>query len=301
MIQFDFQTIQHCEFGIGRDLQGGAQEFVTVPAHVGVQTALPEMAERTNADMFRDDPHPQRYEPSEKHGSTEHLVLPIADALATSMRALHQAVNLPADALALNNLETMYCYFARFCDGNGRKLTALRRASQFKGVVSARSCLVRWGANELVLETDKIFKLDADFDLLVDDQRLHIWRPSGFEFAGRLQQAILGAVPDNLVVLRQQLAIVQWNSLEDYARAHPRAARYVASIREFGNLNQITEQALSDACARTNVAVNVEAGILHVPAGHEMGFLEVLDRRRYEVELVPGYPEKFRAPSRRAL
>ena len=89
--------------------------------------------------------------------------------------------------------------------------------------------------------------------------------------------------------------------MEDYARAHPRAARYVASIREFGNLNQITEQALSDACARTNVAVNVEAGILHVPAGHEMGFLEVLDRRRYEVELVPGYPEKFRAPSRRAL
>ena len=111
----------------------------------------------------------------------------------------------------------------------------------------------------------------------------------------------MAAVPQNVAVLRQQLAIVHWNNLESYAQAHPRAARYLASIREFGNLGQITEQALSDACSSTNVAVTVQAGVVHVPAGHEMGFLEVLDRRRYEVELVPGQPEKFRAPSRRRL
>lgn len=32
-----------------------------------------------------------------------------------------------------------------------------------------------------------------------------------------------------------------------------------------------------------------------------MGFLEVLDRRRYEVKLVPDEPEQFRAPSRTRL
>lgn len=48
-MQFNFQGIQHCEFGIGRDLAGGAQEFVLVPADANVQTALREMAERTRA------------------------------------------------------------------------------------------------------------------------------------------------------------------------------------------------------------------------------------------------------------
>jgi hypothetical protein len=32
-----------------------------------------------------------------------------------------------------------------------------------------------------------------------------------------------------------------------------------------------------------------------------MGFLEVLDRRRYELELVKGLPERFRATSRRKI
>lgn len=300
-MQFDFQTIQHCEFGIGRDLQGGAQEFVIVPANADVQTALREMAERTCAEMLDADANPPRYEPGEKHGSTEYLVLPIGDPLAASTRALHDAVNLPADAQALDNLGPMFCYFARFRDGQGRRLTALRRATQFKGVVSARSQLVRLFNDELVLQEDQVFKLDADFDLLIDNQQLHIWRPTGFEFAGRLQQAILAAVPNNIAVLRQQLAIVQWNGLEAYSQVHPRAARYLASIREFGNLDQITELALTDACLRTNVAITVQAGVVQVPAGQEMGFLEVLDRRRYEVELVPGQPEKFRAPSRKPL
>lgn len=301
MIQFDFSKIRHCEFGIGRDLTGGAQEFVVVPADADVQTALLEMAERTQADMFRADANPPRYEPGEKHGSTEHLMLPLGDPLAASMQALHAAVNLPIDSKALGDLAPMFCYFARFRDKKGRRLTAVRRATHFKGVVSSNSFLVKLYRDELVLEQDKIFKLDTDFDFLISDLQVHIWRPSGFESTGNLQKAILAAVPQNVAVLRQQLAIVQWNTLESYAKAHPKAARYLASIREFGNLAQITKKALADACKSTNVAVSVRAGVLHVPAGHELGFLEVLDRRRYEVELIPGKPEKFRAPSRKRL
>jgi phage portal protein BeeE len=38
-----------------------------------------------------------------------------------------------------------------------------------------------------------------------------------------------------------------------------------------------------------------------VAAGHEMGFLEVLDRRRYEVNLVKEKPERYRAATRRKI
>lgn len=300
-MHFDFDTLQHCEFGIGRDLHRDAQEFVIVPANGGVQTALREMAERTKADMFRSEQVPPRYEPSEKHASTEHLMLPINDDLAASMRALHQSENLPAAADALQDLARMFCYFARFRDGQGRRITALRRATQFKGVVSERTWLVRQFNDELVLLEDNVFKLDADFDLLIDDHQIHIWRPSGFEFAGRLQNAISAAVPQNVAIFRQSLDMVNWDSIETYARAHPRAARYLASIREFGNLDQITEQRLAAACASTNVPIEIVNGLIYVGPGNELGFLEILDRRRYQVELVPGRFERFRAPSRRSL
>lgn len=300
-MNFDFQTIQHCEFGIGRDLNAVHQEFVIVPTNGSVQDALREMAERTRANMFTFDANPEQYDPADKHASTEHLVLPIDDDLAESMRMLHQAVNLPADAQALQDLRPMFSYFARFRDGNGQQLTALRRASQFKGVLSARSWLIRQIEDELTLLEDRVFKLDADFDLLIDDHNIHIWRPSGFEFAGRLQQAIMEVVPQNIEILRQSIAIVHWDTIEAYAQRHPRAARYLASIRGFGNLNQITEASLVASCATTDVSMTVEDGIVTVDAGHEMGFLEVLDRRRYQVELVPGQPERFRAPSRKLL
>lgn len=195
----------------------------------------------------------------------------------------------------------MFCYFARFLDGQGRRLTALRRSTQFKGVVSARSWLVRQFEDELVLLEDRVFKLDADFDLLIDDQNVHIWRPSGFEFAGRLQDAIRAAVPSNIAVLRQNMAIVHWDTIEAFAMAHPRAARYLASIRQFQNLAQITEQTLSAVCASTNVEIEINNGVASVEPSQVMGFLEVLDRRRYQLELAQGQPERFRAQSRSPL
>lgn len=300
-MNFDFHNIRSCEFGVGRDLEGGAQEFISVPAGAGVQDALHEMSERTWAAMQADDENPPNYSPAEKHGSTEHLILPLANELAASMRTLHEAVNLPDDAQALHDPGPIFCYFARFRDSGNRRLTALRRSAQFKGVVSSRNWLVRQFEDELRLLEDRVFKLDADFDLLVDDNSVHIWRPSGFEFAGRLQEAIRAAVPANIAVLQQSMAVVQWDTVEAYALKHPRAARYLASIRQFDNLDQITEETLSAACVSTNVEVEFENGVANVEERHVMGFLEVLDRRRYQVELAQGQPERFRAPSRRAL
>ena len=46
--------------------------------------------------------------------------------------------------------------------------------------------------------------------------------------------------------------------------------------------------------------VNVQKvnGHVEVSEGSEMGLLEVLDRRRYELGLVPTTPERYRASSR---
>ncbi|MCE9594796.1 MAG: DUF4868 domain-containing protein [Planctomycetes bacterium] len=297
-LDFDLGNVTVTEFGVGRD-DGDGQTFVAVPVDADVQAALREMVQATWDAMQKDADGPATYEPSEKHGSTEYLYLPLGDVMAASVRELHNAVNLDVDANVLGDPSDVFCYFVRLTDNKKRRLTALRRATQFKGVLKNR--LLRFVSDSLRLIADRVFKLDSDFDLLVDSRNVHILRPSGFEFAGNLQEAILAAVPENVAAIQGDLAFVDFTAVGVYAGSHPRAARYLASIRAQKETKNIDKSSLKKLCKDTGVEVSESKGKLMVDDGHIMGFLEVLDRRRYEVELVKGSPERFRAASRRKI
>jgi hypothetical protein len=297
-LEFDLGNVTVTEFGVGRD-DGNGEAFVTVPVDPNVQAALLEMVQTTWEGMQKDDDGPVKYEASEKHGVTEYLYLSLNDDLASSLRELHEAANMDIDAGALSEPADLFSYFARLTDNNGRRLTALRRATQFKGVLKSR--LIRILDDTLKIIEDTVFKLDNDFDLLVDSDNVHILRPSGFEFAGKLQQAILDAVPDNIKAIRKDLAFVTFDAIADYAKKHPRAARYLASVRGQAETKNIDKSKLKKLCKGTGVEVTESKGKIVVVVGHEMAFLEVLDRRRYELELVKGQPERFKAASRTKL
>lgn len=297
-LDFDLDNVRSTEFGVGRDENNG-QTFVRVPVDAGVQDALKDMAKATWARMEDKDTNPSRYEPSEKHESSEYVYLPLGDDLAERMRQLHEAQNLPSDSGALQDPSAVFCYFARMTNTNGKRLTALKRANQFKGILKSR--LIRLVTDALRIVEDKVFKLDSDFDLLVDSDNVHILRPSAFEFAGRLQEAVLAAVPQNVRSIQRDLPFVDFSSVESYAKKHPRAARYLASIRADKGTKSIDKQALKRCCADAGVDIKAIRGKLVVQGGHEIDFLEVLDRRRYTLELIKGTPERFKAASRRKL
>ncbi len=201
-IDFDFSTIKCIEFGLGLDSTGGP-EFVQIPVDTGTKQVLCEMARETANSLMERSDEIQPYDPAEKHGSLEYLSLPLDSTLAASMRDLHTASNLPINTNAASSPESVYCYFARFVDAQVRSLTGVRRSSRFKGVM--KSHLLKFWADQLELIEGQIFRLDHDFDFLMDEALIHILRPSGFEFTGRLQSAILAAVPENVAALRPAL------------------------------------------------------------------------------------------------
>ena len=293
-LDFSLDAVSATEFGVGRDGDEGPV-FGVVPVDAGVQSALLSMAQATMDRMAEAEDGPVAYEPAEKHGSTEYLVVPAGGALDAVIRELHDAKNLPFDGARLSDPETVFCYLARFTDDQERRLTAIRRAVQFKGVLKSK--LLRFDDDTLRIMEDKVFKLDVDFDLLLDSAYTHIWRPSAFEFLGGLKQQILDAVPDNVGAITPDLPFVDLSSIEAYASSRPRAARYLASIRS-QELQGMDRHALKALCESTGVDIQEVDGKITVNSGHEMGFLEVLDRRRYRLELVPDQPERFRAPSR---
>lgn len=299
-LEFDLTRVSVMEFGVGREDNNG-ESFVVVPVDARVQVALREMVEATWDAMQTDEEGPTKYAPSEKHGATEYLYMSLDDELAVSVRELHNATNLVIHAAALSDPTDVFCYFARLTDEKGKRVTALRRATQFKGVLKSKNRLVRMLDDTLKVIEDTVFKLDNDFDLLVDSSNVHILRPSGFEFAGKLQQAILDAVPENIKAIRKDLAFVEFDGIAEYAGRHPRAARCLASIRWQEETKSINRALLKKLCKQTGVDVTESNGKVIVTDGYEMGFLEVLDRRRYKLELVKGEPERFRAASRKRI
>jgi Domain of unknown function (DUF4868) len=296
-LKFDAKTVT--EFGVGLD-NGKEPRFVSVPVDGGVQNALQEMAVKTRDQMIAMTDTPATYEPSEKPSAIEHLHLPLADELATQIRLIHEAVNLPSDVSAVANPENIFCYFARMSDekGGGR-VTAIRRANTFKGVLHSR--VVTWMTDSLKIVKENVFKLDNDFDLLVDATGVYIFRPAGFEFIGKLNSAILQAASSNIVLIQKEIKFVDFECIGTYASTHPRAARYLASIRAQERTKNIDKESLKALCVNTGVLFEEVNGKLIVAQGSIMDFLGVLDRRMYQVELVKGSPEPFRAANRSSI
>ncbi len=297
-INFDFHNIQITEFGVGRDVSA-SREFTCITVDGGVQTALNEMAEDTWRAMQVETKTPDRYEPSEKYPSIDYVFLPIEDPHSSVLRDFYNSSNIPTNNGSLAESSDVFCYYAIMRDIQDRRLVAIRRATQFKGVLKSR--LIRFVSDALQIIEDKIFKLDNEFDLLIDSENVHILHPSGFEIVGQLQSAIMAAVPSNVASLRADLSFVNFDSILSYALTHPRAARYIASIRAAEETGDIDKTLLKRLCKRTGVTVHEADGVLSVEESHVMGFLEVLDRRRYEIEIVKNRRENYRAPGRRKL
>jgi hypothetical protein len=293
-VQFDLATTKVTEFGLGIDDADGTR-LVSVPVEDEVQATLREMVAATRSAMKSTNPEATRYQPSEKHGAHENLHLPLNDELASTIVKIHNASNLQSEPGALKDPKNIYCYFARLSDGEGKRLTAIRRATTFKGILESH--LLSFVNDALKLVEDKVFKLDQDFDLLIDSAGVHILRPAGFEFVGGLREAIMQAAPTNIKAIQTDLTFVDFGPIQTYAMQHPRAARYLASIR-LQETKNIDKTNLKKLCKSTGVEVTDSGGKLVVKGESIMGFLYVLDRRLYQIKLVKDSPESFLATSR---
>ena len=301
-LNFEIDSIRNTEFGVGRDVQRDIPTYTSVPTDDDVKRELANITSATvNAiDKLLDDSiQPRPYSPSEKYSGTEYLILPLEDENCQTFQDLFNIDNLQLDSNALQNSQSVFCYFTRLTDTEGERLVGLRRASQFKSVKKDK--MMGLFGDTLTLVDNPLFALNNDFDLLIDSEHVHILRPSGFEYMGKLQEAILNAVPGNISAIRRDISFVNFDIIEEYAQSHPRAARYLASILT-QNLSGIDSDSVVDLCQRTGSCGRIaRMEKITVQQSNIMGFLEVLDRRRYENELVPGQPESFRASSRQRI
>jgi hypothetical protein len=98
--------------------------------------------------------------------------------------------------------------------------------------------------------------------------------------------------------IQSDMKFVDFGPIQVFALRHPRAARVLSSIRTYETKN-INKNKLIAACRSLGIAFQNVKGKMIVDNGSVMDFLEVLDRRLYQLELVEGSPETYRAGSRK--
>ena len=294
---FNFDSIKSVEFGVC--LEGDENEtYRIVPSDKGVQTALKEMLEATRAQLFRDDEKLVEFSPAEKYGSTERLYLSLDSEFVTKHREIFATKNLVTDTHGLADPKHLISYFAIFLDSNGKKLMGFRRAAQFKGVIKKN--LVTFLDDTLKIVEDDLFKLDTDFDYIIYDDQVLIWRPSGFIFTAGMDEHIAACAAANVDLVSKEVACVDFLGLKDFVLKHKLSMRLIAAIKSRDDLADISKRRLKAECKEAGLKISEIKGMLSPQEGSEYGFLMLLDRRRYTVTLIEKKPETYEAPSRHA-
>ena len=299
-MNFSFDTIDTVEFGVCTRREGNI-EFLDVPVHIGVATSLRAMVGTTWEKLNAVADTPDRYDPANESRGLQHVFVPLDDEMAALFQDVNQADRFdPGGGVLVGQPSRVFCYFARFTDDNDHRLTGMKLSKEFKGILRHRNRLARIVDDTLQMTQDDIFKLDTEFDLLVDTEEVRVLRPYAFETIGRLQEAIRAAVPQNVETLRRSLGFVDFGPIEGFAEANVSAARLLAAISN-KDTQGITIESLLANCRNDGIAVEVVDEQITVEDDEVLGFLKVLNRSRYSVELIPGQREVYDASGTRRV
>jgi Domain of unknown function (DUF4868) len=296
--EFNFNNIRSVEFCVNVLTNGHEDANYLVPIDQSVQDALKQVL---NATLTAIEPEEgwQPYELSEKYASKESLRADLAADAMASIRALHEEEGWPVRVGVLNDPKKIAYYFAVFRDNRGRRLTAVRQATQFKGAFKGRFVSVI--DDTLRLIPDRMFKLDDQFDFLITGQRVYILHPAGFERIAEIEEFAAAKARTMMLSLGKKVTFIECADLAEYVAKHRRAARLVAALHSRTDLHTIKRNLFVKAAKDTGITL-IENGRKLTPAkGSELGVLEMLDDRRYTTALKAGQQPAFVASSRRRL
>lgn len=292
----DFRSI---EFGISTIING-QQTVVRIPIDNSVRTTLCEMHENFYSTYFNIEGEPEIYQPSEKYAPTEKLIISLANENLTSLQEIYNQNAIPIANVSIGEIASKISfYFAIFRHNNGSKQIAIKRPSQFKGLL--RKKLIQLIDDTLQILPDNIFKLDNDFDFVIHELNIDILHPTGFNFIANIEEEILRSAADSARQLSVRIQYIDFNYLADFVGQSKTAAKLIASIKSRTDLEQTSQIKLLEKCYRLGVNIREENGQLLPEENHIVRFLEILDRRGYDFDITEDMPEIYVASSRKRV
>ncbi len=293
------EDYRNIEFGICSIIDG-QEMIVRIPIDNSVRETLFEMHEAFYETFLGMEGEPELFQPSEKYASTEKLIIPLNHENLNSISDLYNLRNIPIADVAIGKIaNSITFYFAIFWHSNGTKQIAIKRPSQFKGLLSKK--LIQFIDDTLQLVPDNVFKLDNDFDFIIHKNNIDILHPTGFSFIANIDEEVLRSAANATRQLSVRVQFINFNYLADFVAHSKTAAKLVASIKARTDLERTSQEKLLEKCTRIGVTVREENGQIIPEDNHIVSFLQILDRREYDFDLTVDEPEIYVASSRKKV
>ena len=288
--------IDYCEFGVAL-LVSGDTHF-QVPVTLSVKRLLGEML-KTTLNNLGDSLHWEQFDCAERYPSTACLKYPTNDAVVINLKNLYTVQNIPSAADALQDPSKIDYYFARFRDKQGNECTAVHKASTFKSAVGKRFMHIING--QLTAVENDLFRLDSDFDFIIFPDQIAIYRPIQFERIADFDNELINIAPAHIQTLTAAITDLDFTFATAFVPKSARIRRLLAAITTRSDLSSISADKFSNACKENGISLVQHNGKWTPEPKHEMAFLEMLDRRRYNDPLIDQNPDAYRADARKKV
>ena len=292
----DPNAVVYCEFGVA--LLAASDTHYHVPITPGVKAALLDMLKVTlNALGNSTDWEP--FDCADQHASTACLQCSTNDPIAVKLKNLYMAQNVSTAAAALDNPSNIDYYFARFRDNYGNECVAVHKASVFKAAIGKNFMV--WLVDQLTIVEKDLFRLDTDFDFLVFSDQIAIYRPIQFERIADLESELIKIAPSHIQTVAATVTDLDFGFANELVKTSSRARKLFASLKARNDLSGLSSDRIMHTCQANGIDIIQKDGKWTPAPKHELAFLEMLDRRRYNDPLVEVQPSAYRAAARKKV
>jgi Domain of unknown function (DUF4868) len=296
--QIDLQTVAAQNFGV-KMRSDASLHFI--PTDVGTKAVLTDVLNATVGAFNGIDGDWQAYDISEDYGEPRRIFVArnaehFGDVSAIfDIGALNDLANLD------DHIRDIDYYFCEFRDAANAKIVGVKKAAQFKTTLAARNKLARLVNDTLQIIEENVVKIDPIFDALITDQHIFILKPRAIEYIADMVTRVAGAATEKVRHIHDNIVFLDLSRIEEKISSHPKMARMAASIAARDDLGEFQQEKIVALATQHGVVFKEVDGRLQCRVTDEAKLLEILDARRYHLDLANDGGDPYRASARQRV
>ncbi|MCW0982787.1 DUF4868 domain-containing protein [Agrobacterium sp. BT-220-3] len=297
--EIDIANLVTMNFGVGLRRSGN---MYFVPTDAGMKGALKDMIASTVGALNAIEGAWQKYDISEDYGERRRVYCERDDEYMKAFSELFDAGTLDDLTNLTEHVNDIEYYFAEVTDNQKRKIVGARKATQFKGTVKAKNRLVRMVDDTLSIIEDAVFKLDNEFDVLITDAHVYIVNDARMQQLGDITSHVAATAKNKVQHIEDTINFLDLSRIKEKIENHPRVARYAASIAQNPALGNFQRAKIEELAVQHDIVFKeLDNGKLQCRVQDEARLMELLDARRYHLDLANNGGDPYRATGRQKV
>ena len=297
--EFDFTNITSVNFGISLRSSG---DMYFIPTDGATKDALKGTL-YTTRNIFDGLPGDwEAHDISEDYGSRRRIYAARDSEFMAELSAVYDAGTLDDLTNIQDHAHDVDFYFGEFRDGQQRRAVCVRKATKLKGTLNARNRLVRLVDDTLVLIQDDVLHLDAEFDVIVTDSNVFILNARQTEQVAKIVEHVAATAAAKVQAIHDAIPFLDLTRIAEKISKHPRMARHAASVASNPNLANFQKPQIELLATQHGIKFKeLDGGRLQCRVADEAKLLELLDARRYHLDLQGDGGDPYRATARQRV